>query len=125
MRGIKIAAGTACGLTVLLLVLAFSLRNPEMALYEKTVEMLESQEGLSIDRSIEEHFPQLIAIRSNIKKMADLKQMILRKTQSPASMLNEEEVLQLKNYRQSLEELRKKVRTELTQLIAPACAHNP
>lgn len=114
----KTAASIACGLTMLLLVLAFNIKKPETALYEKTVKILMKQEGLTTEQEIEERFPELIEIRSNMNQMAKLNQMVLRKTQGPSAITSEEENRELESYRQRLWQLRKKVRTELAQTIA-------
>ena len=46
MRTVKIATGLACGLTILLLILALSIRNSETELYDETVQMLMEGEGI-------------------------------------------------------------------------------
>lgn len=114
----KTAAGIACGLTMLLLVLAFNIKKPETALYEKTVKILMRQEGLTTEQEIEERFPELNEIQSNMNQMAKLNQIVLRKTQGPSAITSEEENRELESYRQRLWQLRKKVRTELSQTIA-------
>lgn len=125
MKVVKIAAGVACGLIILLLVLIFTVRNPETALYEETVEMLMKQEGSSSHREIEESFPILVEIQADMSRIAKLKQVVLVKTLGPATMINKEETLQLKDYHQTIRQLRKVVRKELLRLIADRVQEGP
>jgi len=117
MRTIKIAAAVACGLIILLLALTFTVENPEIAQYEKTVEILMEREHLTSEQALEKHFPTLVAIRSKIDQLSELNRMIADKTRSPAPIITEEEVLQLKHCREKIRQLRKGITLELSQLI--------
>jgi len=117
MRITKIAAATACGLTLLLLTLTFTVKNPEVALYEQTVETLMEQEDLASSQEVEERFPMLIGVRAKMNRIADLKRFVLDKTQSPAPIITEEEVLQLEYYKQKIHQLRRGVKVDLSQLL--------
>lgn len=121
----KMAAGFACGLTILLLVLAFTVKKPETVLYEKTVKILMRQEGLTTDREIEERFPVLNEIQSNMDQMAQLNQFILSKTQGPVPMTSEKESRELEYYRQKVRQLRQGVKTELSHIIATYAEDRP
>jgi len=118
MRIAKIAVATACGLTLLLLTLTFMVKNPEVALYEQTVEILMKQENLASSQEVDERFPILIDVRAKMNQIADLKRFVLDKTQSPAPIITEEEMLQLEYYKQKIYQLRKGVKVDLSQLVA-------
>lgn len=118
MRITKIAAAVACGLALLLLTLTFTVKNPEVALYENTVEILMEQEGLTSNQEIEERFPILIGVQAKMSQIADLKRFMLDKTQSPAPIITEEDILQLEYYKQKIDQLQKVVRVDLSQLLA-------
>lgn len=122
---LKIAAGFAFGVMILLFVLIFTIKNPETALYDKTVEMLMRQEGVTTDREIKERYPILIEVQSNISRIAELNQIVLSKIQSPTPITNEEEALQLENYMQRVRELRKGVRTDLSRLTTAYAEGRP
>ncbi|MEL6717394.1 MAG: hypothetical protein AAFO82_23755 [Bacteroidota bacterium] len=125
MRTIKIAAAVACGLTLLLLALTFTVKNPEIALYEETVELLMEQEGISCDQEITKRFPVLLDIQAKMKQLADLRQLVLDKTRSPAPVMAKEEIQQLEFYKLKINRLRKGVITELSQLAATYVIDRP
>ncbi|MEM8526403.1 MAG: hypothetical protein AAGG68_17305 [Bacteroidota bacterium] len=125
MKTIKIAAAVACGLTILLLVLTFTVENPELALYEETVQKLMAQEGINCDQEIKRRFPILLGIEKKMDRMANLKQLVLDKTRSPAPIITEKEVLQLEYYKKKINQLRKDVIMELSQLTATYVIDQP
>lgn len=125
MSVIKITAGFACGLPILLLVLALAVKNPETTRYEQTVERLMVQEGLTTEREIEAHFPVLNEIKSKLDQITQLNQLILSKTQGPVPIISEREARKLENYRQRIRELRQGVRTELSLTIATYAKDRP
>lgn len=118
MRIVKIASACACTIGILVVALAFTVKNPETELYEKTVEMLMRQEGMSSHQEMEEHFPELLNIKSKMNRISYLNQIVLSKTRSPAPTITEGEALQMAYYTQRIRQLRRRVRTELSQLIA-------
>ena len=125
MNVLEVATVLASSILVALFVLIIKVENPETALYQTTVEMLMQQEDLSSEQEVEERFPILREIKSKLNQIANMKQLMLRKTQSPSPILSEEESLQLKNYRQKIQQLRKVVRTDLLQLSETYAHSNP
>lgn len=125
MKVIKIAAVFACSFLIALLFLIIKVENPEIALYKKTVKMLMQQEGVVSEQEIEERFPILIGIQTDMKEVAELNQFILSKTQNPAPVLTEAETIQLEHSLQKINKLRQEVRTELTQLMPAYAASQP
>lgn len=123
MRTIKIAGALACFITVLVIALAFTTQNPETEMYEETIAMLRKQEGLTSDLECEERYPLLVNIKLNLNQIAYLNQIVLNKSRNPAPMVTEDEASQLEYYRQKIHQLKKGVRTELSQLIAVHAKH--
>ncbi|OJJ17020.1 hypothetical protein BKI52_30350 [marine bacterium AO1-C] len=124
MRVFKITAGLACGVTLLLFVLASTSKSPEAVLYKKTVEMLMKQEGLTSAKEIEAHFPSLKDVRSHMRQIAELKQVIASKNQNPAPVIGKEETLKLAGYQKKIRQLQRVVRTKLSQLTATYAENN-
>lgn len=117
MKYLKIAAILAGSFLIALFTLIFKVENPEVTLYEQTVETLMRQKGLTSKPEIEEYFPALIDIQSKMHKITKLNEFVLRKTQSPPPILTENESLQLLHYLEEIPQLRKEVRTELFLLL--------
>lgn len=124
-NAVKIAAGLAGGITIVLFVLALTIKNPETALYEKTVETLMAQEGVTSEREVEKRFPQLIDIKSTMSQVTDLNRTMQRVAQNPAPMMTEQESQQMEHHRQKMHQLRQKIRVELSQLIVTYAEHQP
>lgn len=125
MRVVKIAIGLACGVTLLLLILACTVKSPEVVLYEETIELLMRRTGISSDQAVKAYYPTLTSIESTLSRIAYLKQIIQSHRQNPAPSINEEEALRLKAYNQSINQLRKAVRTELYRLIDTYSQNQP
>ncbi|MEM9674439.1 MAG: hypothetical protein AAF992_17735 [Bacteroidota bacterium] len=125
MNAVKIAAGFAGGITILLVVLALNVKNPETALYDKTVEMLMKQEGVTSELELKKRFPELIDIKSTMSQVTDLNQTMQRVAQNPAPMMTEEESWQMEHHRQRMHQLRHEVRAELSQLIVTYAERQP
>ncbi len=125
MNAVKIAVGFAGGITILLVVLALNVKNPETALYDKTVEMLMKQEGVTSELELEKRFPELIDIKSTMSQVTDLNQTMQRAAQNPAPMMTEGESWQMEYHRQRMHQLRHEVRAELSQLIVTYAERQP
>lgn len=125
MKIIKIAAVIAASFLITLFIVIIKVENPEIALYQETVEMLMLQEGVNTKQEIEEHFPILTEIQANLDKIAKLNQFIACKTQSPAPVLTEVEAIQLEDHIKWRGQLRKKVRVELDLLIVTYAENQP
>lgn len=118
MRFIKIAGAFACFITILIIALAFTGKNLETEMYEETVDMLMKQEGMTSDLACEERYPILVDVKTNLNLIASLNQIVLNKSRNPAPMVTEDEASQMEYYQQQIQQLKKVVRKELTQLIA-------
>ena len=118
MKVIKIAIVIAINFLIALFILTAKVKNPEIALYEKTVETLMRKEATNSEQKIKERFPMLIDVQSNINKITKLNQILHSKIRSPSPMMTKEDTLQMEGYRQRLRQLRKIVRTDLSQLLA-------
>lgn len=116
MKAIKIAAVLAGSFLVVLLILIAKVKNPETALYEKTVKTLMQQEGINSQQEIEQRFPVLMEIQADMKEIAEMNRFILNTTRNPVPMISEAEIQQLKYYRQRTHQLQHNVRTTLSQL---------
>lgn len=117
MSVLKIAAGFACGLIGLLFILTFSLKNPETALYEETIEMLMAKEGKCSEQELVECYPILREIQTHIHEIAQLNQIVQSKSRNPAPMIDKAESLAMQAQLESIYLLRKIVREALSQLI--------
>ena len=117
MKVVKIAVGIARGLTILLCVLAFTLQSPEQSQYDKTVEMLMEQEGISSVQELEARFPVLASIQFCMHRIDHLTQLIQTKTRSLAPSVTEEETAQLEYYMRKIHQLQQEVSTELSGLL--------
>jgi len=120
MKIIKIAAVFAGSFLVALFILIIKGQNPEVALYDKTVEVLMDQESLASEQDVLDSFPALQDIKSNMTRVAQLDWIIQSKTQGPAPMVTEADSKQLIEYRQEIRQLRKLIRKELSLLMALA-----
>ncbi|MFK7772481.1 MAG: hypothetical protein AB8F94_10085 [Saprospiraceae bacterium] len=120
MKFIKITATFACCFLIALFILIIIVENPEVALYDKTVEVLMNQEKLETEEEVLDYFPALKGIKSNMTRVAYLNYIIQDKTQGPAPMITEEESKQLMKYTEEVQLLRRFIRQELTQLIMVA-----
>jgi len=118
MRFIKIAGAFACFITVVVIALAINGKNPETEMYEETVDMLMKQDGMTSDLECQERYPILVDIKKNMSKITSLNQIVLSKSRNPAPIVTEDEVFEVEYYRQTIQQLKKGVRTELSQLIA-------
>lgn len=117
MKIVKIMAALATLFLVALFTLIMSVENPEIALYEKTVQLLMQKEGVTSEKEAEERFPILIDIQTSMNKITKMNEFILNKTQNPAPILTEVEALQLIRYTQEIPKLREEIRRGLTQLM--------
>ena len=80
MKIVKIAAVLASSFLTVLLILIFKVENPDVTLYEQTVEVLMNQEGLTSMKEIEERFPLLIDIKSTMDQITQMNEFVLSKT---------------------------------------------
>lgn len=118
MSVVKIATGLACGLIILLLSISFTAKNPEIALYEKTVKTLMQQEHLNSIQAVEIQFPILKDIKAKMDEIADLKEVVHSKTHHLAQSTSREESIQIAFYTKQVKQLQKLVRVELLELLA-------
>lgn len=125
MKTIKIAAGLACGLTILLLVLISASEDPEATLFKETIELLMKQEGLASVRETKARFPELTEVQDDLERISALSQLLLRKGQSPAPNLSEGEQLQMNHHARLIRELRKGVRRKLSRLVVARAGEQP
>jgi len=117
MKVVKIATGIGRGLVVLLCILAFVLETPEHSQYEKTVEILMEQEGVSSIQEIEARFPVLADIQFCMNRIEHLTHIVQSKTRSLAPSVTEEETAQLEYYMHKIHQLQEEVRTGLSGLL--------
>lgn len=125
MKAVKFAAGLACGLTVLLLILAFTVKNPEVALYEDTVEKLRQATGIPAEQSMEEQFPALAEIQADLKRIAELNQYVNSQSRCPAPDMSREEMQKRELQLEQIQRLRTTVRLKLSQLLAANSRDQP
>ena len=125
MNIVKVATGLACGLTMLLLVLALRTEKSETALYNKTVEVLMEQEGTNSEQETAALFPVLVGIQADLRRIAHLSLVIAQKTKGAVQIRTEGEALHLEDYRQTVAVLQKNVRSKLSQLLAAYNKNQP
>ncbi len=117
MKVIKVAAGFACGLIILLFTLIVFIENPEKERYEKVVESIMIHQGLSSLQEVLDAFPELKVIRSKMNRIAYLKSHIYEITGAPAPNISREESLQIQDYNHEIYQLQRSVHEKLTQLL--------
>jgi len=117
MKIVKIIALIASSFLVTLLALIITVKNPEVALYEKTIETLMDKEHLTCEQDVLDNFPDLKDIKSSMARVAYLDGFIQGKTQGPAPMVTAAESKQLTAYREEARQIRKEIKEELNQII--------
>ncbi|MEL6812787.1 MAG: hypothetical protein AAFP76_15775 [Bacteroidota bacterium] len=114
---IKVASGLACSCLLLLLTLLVFIKNPEKTLFEKTVQTIRTEEGLSSVQETLDHFPKLREIKVKMERIGYLSRNIHMLTAGPAPNLSKVESRQLQEYSDEIYQLRKSVKVELTLFI--------
>ncbi|MEL7159289.1 MAG: hypothetical protein AAFN92_00915 [Bacteroidota bacterium] len=114
----KIAAGAACGTVMLCLSLMIWAKDPDLLLHEETVSLLLQREGVADERALETCYPELITIRADMGRMAELNRILANQTRSPAPQISTGEARHLRQRQNELIRLRRGVRTALVQLVA-------
>ncbi|MEO1516919.1 MAG: hypothetical protein AAFV95_17990 [Bacteroidota bacterium] len=117
MKVFRIAAVLASGILLALAVLLSRVENPELALYEEVMEVLWQEERWNSLQELEDCFPVLIDIQSDLQQIDHWKQMMRSRTGGPMSVETEEEKRQLDHFRKQIQRLQKKVRAELGELL--------
>ena len=117
MRSIHLAAGLACGILLLLFFLVNKVEKPELLQYEKTIDKLMIQEGMSSREEVVTRFPELGVIQSKIERIQDLSQMIQRMTEGPAPEISVEQGHQLQAYIKERQQLQRWVKKGLAILV--------
>ncbi|RMF00614.1 MAG: hypothetical protein D6772_06140 [Bacteroidetes bacterium] len=115
MEAIKLAAGLACGLILLLCSVLVFVSTPENERYEQTVETLKRRQGLSSVEEVLAVFPQLQGIQLKIRRISYLHDQIHRITEGPAPDVSEEESRCIQAYMEEIHQLRQHVKQGLAQ----------
>ena len=118
MDAVKVSIGLALSSFFVLFGLIIFIGNPEQEDYENTVESLMIRDGLSSVQEVWDSFPELVAIKSNMERIAFLKRNINALTGGPAPNVSTEEMLLIDAYQNEIVQLQKKVNDELTKLKA-------
>ena len=108
--------GVVCSLLVVLLMLTVFIKNPEEALFEKTIDRLMKQEETSSFKDVLECFPELRVIQSQMEKLTELNNRIIQLTQGPAPNVSREESLLVQEYSFEAQQLRTSIKEELNLL---------
>lgn len=119
MDSVKVAVGTACSILVVLVLLLVFLKNPERALYDRTMETLMIQEGFSSQEELQKRFPKLRDIDLKMKRIASLNANIRCLTGGPAPNISEKERQQLSQFREEIKLLERSIKEELTLMAEP------
>ena len=117
MDYVKIATALVSGTTLLLLAMALCLKNPEAALYQKTVQTLMEEEALASEQEVLAHFPVLREIQSDLQEIARLNQGFRDQFQSPIPNHQEGDLL-LDATQAKMQQYRERVQTQLLQLLS-------
>jgi hypothetical protein len=117
MKVIKIAATVASCFLIALFFLIIIVENPEVALYNETVEMLMNQEKLETEDEVLDHFPALKDIKSMMNRISYLKSSIHSITGGPAPNVSKEESLYVQRCAHEIRQLQRNIKEELSQLI--------
>ncbi len=118
MKVVKFAMAFAACFLIVLIILIVNSENPEIALYDKTVETLMIQKGFTSVHEVLECYPTLKEIKNKIDRIGQLQVAIQSKTQGPAPMITEPESIQVQKDIKKIHQLRSHVRLELEQLVA-------
>ena len=118
MRVITIAASIACGLTILLSTLNFTIESTAQERYEKVVKSLMLHEGLSSFQEVLDAFPELKDIKSKMSRISYLSNSIHRITEGPAPNVSKTASLQVQTYSHEIRQLRESTQADLSQLAA-------
>lgn len=118
MNVFKIAAGLACGTTLLLFSFTLSLQTPENELFTYAIEILMHQEGFGTEQEVLACYPILAVVRADIDRMADLKQKTQNPRQNPAPDITEAAVEELELSRQRITQLQQGVQQTLSRIIS-------
>lgn len=125
MDTIKVATGISGSILILLIaVLAFT-KNPEKQLYDKTVESLMAQQGMSTQQEVMHRFPELYVVKSKMERIGHLNRTIHSLTSGPSPNVSEGDDLRIQEYSEEIKRLQNSVKRELKQLIATQVAYQP
>jgi hypothetical protein len=117
MKYIKIAATFASCFLIALFILIIIVENPEVALYNETVEILMNQEKLETEDEVLDHFSALKDIKSKMNRISYLKSSIHSITGGPAPNVSKEEGLYVQRCAHEIRKLQRNIKEELSQLI--------
>lgn len=124
MSIVKIAAGLAGGSSILLLLLALFLQNPDTVWYEETAEILMEQEGLSSVQALESRYPALVDIKGQLQQINALNLRIRDQFQSPIPDYPEEG-LQIDDMLWRVRQIRGQLSQQFYQLLTKRNIQTP
>ncbi len=116
MKGIKVIAGFACSILIILFLLIAFTENPEKALYEQTIKTLMLHKDVGSFQEVVEYYPELEDIHSKMKRIAYLNNHIQHITTGPAPIISKEESIRVQNFRLEVRQLQINVKEALTRL---------
>ena len=116
MKAIKITALGAILLCLTLVILAVVTKNPEVRLYDKTVEQLMISEGFSSEQEVLANVPHLAEIKGKMNELDNLKYHVQSKVQDPVPTSSRAEERALETKMGKIRQLRKEVRKDLKRI---------
>jgi hypothetical protein len=125
MKVIKIAATFASCFLIALFIMIITVENPEVALYNETVEILMNQENLETVDEVLHHFPALKDIESMMNRISYLKSSIHSITGGPAPNVSKEDGLYVQRCAHEIRQLQRNIKEELSQLVIIYAAVEP
>lgn len=125
MNVIKIAAGFACALIVVLFSLLIIIENPEKDLFDKTVESLMVQKGLASSQEVLDAFPELAEVNTKVKRIAYLKSSMHSITGGPAPDVSAEDAVYVQACADEIRQLQINIKEDLSQIMVTYASNQP
>ncbi len=119
MKAIKVIglfAGIICGT---LIILAVFTKNPEVKLYDETINRLMVSEGFSSEQEALVSIPHLAKVKGKMDKLSHLKFHVRSKTQCPVPTTSKAERQALESKMDQIRQLREELRRDLKQVSIP------
>lgn len=123
MNGIKVIAGLACSILIVLFLLIACTKNPEKALYEQTIKTLMIHQRVGSFQEVVEYYPELRDVQTKMERIAFLNNYIHHITTGPAPIVSREESIRIQDFNQEVRQLRVNVKATLTQLLTDYLAN--